>query len=329
MSELQQFHVQLLPSEDVPVSVINSLKGQNCAFMVSGPNIYIRSGHQYYSCDMSPLSYSFLHASGRFREISLQAGSISGFLERLIQDPDYHPDTADFTEFHLPDFGGCWSLIVFRPYHQASSVKAASADFSFLPVRKQEILLTPGNGEVILVYQSDGLDREDLTDYSKALIETMETETGIRFLAGIGNSTANILNIGKCYNEAVSAIMTARAFGAEGSVFRFADLALEKFLSGLPSRTRASFSAVSFPNAMEAIIHGNLLETIRVFFRNDLSLTTTSRDLFIHRNTLSYRLEKVRDLTGLDIRNFRDATVLYILMLMHELEINEGKGTEK
>ena len=80
---------------------------------------------------------------------------------------------------------------------------------------------------------------------------------------------------------------------------------------------------------MEAIIHGNLLETIRVFFRNDLSLTTTSRDLFIHRNTLSYRLEKVRDLTGLDIRNFRDATVLYILMLMHELEINEGKGTEK
>ena len=53
---------------------------------------------------------------------------------------------------------------------------------------------------------------------------------------------------------------------------------------------------------------------MRVFFQNDLNLSTTARQLFIHRNTLLYRMEKVRKATGLDLRKFEDAAVFRIMM---------------
>ena len=63
-----------------------------------------------------------------------------------------------------------------------------------------------------------------------------------------------------------------------------------------------------------AVLTEETLETIRVFFRNDLNLSTTARQLFIHRNTLIYRMEKIRKATGLDLRKFEDAAVFRILM---------------
>ena len=56
-----------------------------------------------------------------------------------------------------------------------------------------------------------------------------------------------------------------------------------------------------------------MLETVRVFFRNDLNLTATSKQLFIHRNTLNYRLDKIRKETGLDLRSFEDAVIFRII----------------
>ena len=59
-----------------------------------------------------------------------------------------------------------------------------------------------------------------------------------------------------------------------------------------------------------------MLETVRVFFRNDLNLTAASKQLFIHRNTLNYRLDKIRKLSGLDLRCFHDAVVFSVIMLI-------------
>jgi carbohydrate diacid regulator len=60
-------------------------------------------------------------------------------------------------------------------------------------------------------------------------------------------------------------------------------------------------------------LSGELLETVRVFFLNDLNLTATAKQLYIHRNTLNYRLDKIRKLLHLDVRSFRDAVVFKII----------------
>ena len=56
-----------------------------------------------------------------------------------------------------------------------------------------------------------------------------------------------------------------------------------------------------------------MMETIRVFFRNDLNITAASKELFIHRNTLNYRLDKIKRETGLDLRTFQDAVVFRLI----------------
>ena len=61
-----------------------------------------------------------------------------------------------------------------------------------------------------------------------------------------------------------------------------------------------------------------MLETIRSFFENDLNLSTTARRMFVHRNTLTYRLEKIRKSTGMDLKHFTDACVFYILLHLPE-----------
>ena len=61
-----------------------------------------------------------------------------------------------------------------------------------------------------------------------------------------------------------------------------------------------------------------MMETVSVFFRNDLNLTAASKQLFIHRNTLNYRLDKIRKDTGLDLRHFQDAVVFRIVIEIPE-----------
>ena len=68
-----------------------------------------------------------------------------------------------------------------------------------------------------------------------------------------------------------------------------------------------------------------MMETVRVFFRHDLNITSASRQLLIHRNTLNYRLDKIKRETGLDLRTFQDAVVFRLISEMAE---NEQKPTD-
>ena len=84
--------------------------------------------------------------------------------------------------------------------------------------------------------------------------------------------------------------------------------------SSLPSiRIPASLTYID-----EAAFSDEMLETVRVFFEHDLSITSASRELFIHRNTLNYRLDKIRRDTGLDLRHFHDAVVFRLIYEMNE-----------
>ena len=69
-----------------------------------------------------------------------------------------------------------------------------------------------------------------------------------------------------------------------------------------------------------------LIECINAFFKNNLNISETSRNAFLHRNTLLYRIEKIYKLTGLNIRNFEDAMSFRILTLIYD---KNNKGTNK
>ena len=116
------------------------------------------------------------------------------------------------------------------------------------------------------------------------------------------------------YEEAPRAIEVGHLFHPENSVFVFSTLVLERFLMELPADISAYYHGLLFNRKTSRLFNEEMLYTIDMFFRKDLNLSDAARQLYIHRNTLVYRLDKIQRQTGLDLRRFDDAVTFKILM---------------
>lgn len=97
------------------------------------------------------------------------------------------------------------------------------------------------------------------------------------------------------------------------SIYMFRQLMLERFLMNVPREESMLYHNLLFNRKTAKLFNEEMLQTIEMFFRKDLNLSDTARQLFIHRNTLVYRLDKVQRQTGLDLRHFDDAVTFKIL----------------
>ena len=104
-----------------------------------------------------------------------------------------------------------------------------------------------------------------------------------------------------------------RVFNPDDSIHVFRDLMLERFLMNVPREESLYYHGLLFNRKTAKLFNEEMLQTIDMFFRKDLNLSDTARQLFIHRNTLVYRLDKVQRQTGLDLRHFDDAVTFKIL----------------
>ncbi len=86
---------------------------------------------------------------------------------------------------------------------------------------------------------------------------------------------------------------------------------------------------LSDPNTKKFLLDEELTQTAQAFFDNDLNLMQTSKQLILHRNTLIYRIEKIKKLLGLDIRKFSDAVTLHVLMVIKRTEIKRKRQCNK
>ena len=144
----------------------------------------------------------------------------------------------------------------------------------------------------------------------------MESEgiTGIK--AGIGREADNAENLRNSYRDAVNALFIGSVYHRQDSVYIYNRQVLERIVDSIPAETkkeiRKEYCQLNMPDSLS----DEMLETVRVFFRNDLNLTAASKQLFIHRNTLNYRLDKIRKLSGLDLRCFHDAVVFAVISII-------------
>ena len=99
-------------------------------------------------------------------------------------------------------------------------------------------------------------------------------------------------------------------------VYLYREQVLERLLSEIPEETRTRFRKSLICGNVRKTLNEETLNTAEAFFKSDLNLSDTARQLFIHRNTLLYRLEKIRKETGLDLRKFNDAVAFKILILL-------------
>ncbi|MGN0778092.1 MAG: PucR family transcriptional regulator [Aristaeellaceae bacterium] len=183
------------------------------------------------------------------------------------------------------------------------------------PMQDQDVLVDMDRHTVVLIKDMTDVESvDDLTMYAQALQETLMGETAHQMTVGVGCVRATLDELQDSYAEARRAIEVGRVFQPEDSIYVFSRLILERFLMELPQDISAYYHNLLFNRRTVRLFNEEMLYTIDMFFKKDLNLSDTARQLYIHRNTLVYRLDKVQRQTGLDLRSFEDAVTFKILM---------------
>ena len=157
---------------------------------------------------------------------------------------------------------------------------------------------------------------EDLEDIAHMLVDMLGTEAMTQAWVAYSNTADDLKDLSNAYKEARTALEIGKIFYAERNVFGYRTLGIGRLLYQLPVSICEMFIQEIFGDESLDSIDGETLAIIRTFFENNLNLSETSRQLYVHRNTLVYRFEKIQKRVGLDLRTFEDAMTFKLAMLV-------------
>jgi len=186
-----------------------------------------------------------------------------------------------------------------------------------IPISESDVLVEMNRHTVALIKDMDGIDgTDDLYQFAEAVQETLMEEAIQHVLVGVGDEKHTLSQLGESYAEARRAMEVGHVFNPSQSIHVFRRLMLERFLMNVSREEGLHYHNLLFNRKNAKLFNEEMLQTIEMFFRKDLNLSDTARQLFIHRNTLVYRLDKVQRQTGLDLRHFDDAVTFKILHVL-------------
>ena len=206
-------------------------------------------------------------------------------------------------------------------YFQDLEVESAMQMITDVLSGGEDMIAEVGHHSVAMLKAvSDEGGMADVEEFADAFETSFLTETGTTVFIGISDVRESLNDIADAFEEARSAINVGRIYHAGKHVFTYRNMLLERFLSEVSPELGASYNSCIFNRATARLFNDEMVHTIETFFDNSLNLSETARKLYIHRNTLVYRLEKVQNAIGLDLRNFDDAVTFKMMMLL-------GKGS--
>lgn len=157
---------------------------------------------------------------------------------------------------------------------------------------------------------------ETLAETARMLVDMFNSEAMTKVRVAYGTIVGEIKGLSKSYKEAKMALDVAGIFYAEKTIIAYNTLGIGRLIYQLPVNLCKIFINEIFGDDIPEEIDDEMLATVNKFFENSLNVSETSRQLYIHRNTLMYRIEKLQKATGLDIRNFDDALTFKIALMV-------------
>ncbi|MCR4604922.1 MAG: helix-turn-helix domain-containing protein [Eubacterium sp.] len=161
-------------------------------------------------------------------------------------------------------------------------------------------------------------DQEDIEQTAEALVDMLNTEVMVNARVSYGTIINEIKEVSKSYKEAKMALDVGNIFYRHRTVIAYSNLGIGRLIYQLPLPLCKMFISEIFGTDEVPEFDEETLTTIRKFFENNLNVSKTSRELYIHRNTLVYRLEKLNAMTNLDINVFDDAITFEIALMVIE-----------
>ncbi|MCP8966996.1 CdaR family transcriptional regulator [Ectobacillus ponti] len=206
-----------------------------------------------------------------------------------------------------------------KQHSKSSIVKRVK---ELLPNAESDVIVPIGGSRYVVLFAVPDMTEWERKDYISGSIlslkEWLENELGSAVAAGVGQCGQGVAGVKQSYWEGEKAVYFSKKRTGSPATF-YHDLRLERLIYDLQPASRKEYvrsilQLDRLPDPQQA------LETLRLLFKHNHSITEVAQELHIHKNTVQYRLNKIRDLTGFDPRTFEDAAVLHLAVVLHSLE---------
>ena len=188
---------------------------------------------------------------------------------------------------------------------------------NMFPDKSKDYVISVGEHDIVLVKDiKPGTDAKEIEKIATNISDTLSTEFYTKVAIGISTVVENIKDLARAYKEAQVALEVGKVFETEKNIVSYENLGIGRLIYQLPTTLCEMFLQEVFKNGSLESLDRETLMTIQCFFENNLNVSETSRKLFVHRNTLVYRLEKIKKMTGLDLREFDDASTFKVALMV-------------
>lgn len=175
----------------------------------------------------------------------------------------------------------------------------------------------------------DSNKRKNFIDMAYMIKDTVSAELMVDTRVSIGTESGSLVDLRKSYQNAVVADITGRIFEGKEKVADYNKLGIGRLIYKLPEDSCRIFLEEVFPNSSYKSFDEEIFKTIEALLECNFNISKTAEILFVHRNSVIYRIQKIQKMTGLDVRNFNDAVIFKIAMLVSKYLSHIDKQKEK
>ena len=198
---------------------------------------------------------------------------------------------------------------------------------SIFPDKHKDFVTAVDENSIILVKEIGTRDTtREIEKIAKIIVDTITAESMAKVFVSIGAVVTDLKNVSSSFKEARLAQEVGKIFEADKQIINYEHLGIGRLIYQLPLTLCRIFINEMLQGFSIDDIDEEMFATVTKFFENDLNVSETARELYIHRNTLVYRLDKLEKLTRLDLRKFSDAITFKITLMVNKyMQFREGQ----
>ena len=231
---------------------------------------------------------------------------------------------GDYTKQQIQKFIRKYSVPTVKCYTLVVSVLEGSAEKAFefmtryLSNEFDALVITDDMACTFLKFMV-GETEADPETLAKTIADEM-IAAGLKIRIGVSGTVNGLMEANNAFVQSTTALRLAAVYSSKQTVDTYKDYILVKMLEDIPKFKLSEYLSVLQKEGAKAVFNdADMLLTAEAFLNNDLNVSLTSRELYMHRNTLIYRIDKIKRETGLNIQKFSDAVTFKLISILNKL----------
>ena len=242
----------------------------------------------------------------------------SNFIKNIILD-NILPGDIYIKARELYFNSDCMRTVILVRTYENTDISVYEILQNLFPDKSKDFIINISETDIALIKETKpGIDPKTIEKLATTIADTISGEFFVHATIGIGTTVNNLKDLARSFKEAQTALEVGKVFDTEKTIVSYENLGIARLIYQLPTTLCESFLKEVFKLGSIESLDQETLFTIQRFFENNLNVSETSRKLFVHRNTLVYRLEKIKKITGLDLREFDHAIIFKIALMVNK-----------